>query len=123
MQLKSRQAQIAENLRCLRTVFGYTQSDVAQAIHICRSTYVQYETGRKLPSTETMLALSHFYNISIDILLETGSRSFDSVLLHAGSAREARSRFLSVSCRLTEAQQKALLRMAKDLASQERTSL
>ena len=37
------QMQVAKNMRYLRNVFGYTQTEVADGIHMCRSTYALYE--------------------------------------------------------------------------------
>ena len=120
MRPRSSQSRIAENLRYFRTIFGYTQSDAAQALHVCRCTYVQYEAGRKLPPTETLLALSRFYNISVDMLLKTDRCLLSGSLIRADRTDTEPSRLLPLFRRLTEAQQRALLRMAEALISQER---
>lgn len=119
MQRESCQTQIAENLRYLRTVFGYTQSDIAGAIHVCRCTYVQYESGRKLPPTETILALARFYSISVDVLLENGCRKFARGILQADRARIEFSQLLSIFLQLSDMQLQSLLQKARFLLSRE----
>lgn len=119
MQLISHQDRIAENLRCLRQVFGYTQSDIARAIHICRCTYAQYETGRTAPSVELLLQLACFYRISIDMLLEGDWRSFTGRLLCTDQARAVLPHPVSVFQHLSEAQQRMLTAAALLMLRQE----
>lgn len=65
------QKTIADNLKLLRNTFGYTQSEVAEALHLCRSTYTLYELGKKLPTTDMMVDLASFYNIRLDTLIDS----------------------------------------------------
>ena len=37
-----KQMRVAENIKYLRNVFGYTQTEIADALHICRSTYAHF---------------------------------------------------------------------------------
>lgn len=69
MDIKT-QLSIAENLKYLRNLFGYTQAELSDKIHICRSTYAAYETGSKIPGTETILNLSKLYKINVDTILD-----------------------------------------------------
>lgn len=65
----------------LRKQNNYTQEYVSSYIHISRGGYSQYETGKRVPSNESLLKLSELYNISIDQLInhQTISDS-DSIL-------------------------------------------
>ncbi|MBR3755710.1 MAG: helix-turn-helix transcriptional regulator [Firmicutes bacterium] len=65
------QKTIADNLKLLRNTFGYTQAEVADALHLCRSTYTLYELGRKLPSTDMLVDIAELYDIRLDALLDT----------------------------------------------------
>ena len=65
------QMKVGENLKLLRSAFGYTQAEVAEELHICRSTYTLYELGKKLPSTDMLVDLARFYNIRLDILFDS----------------------------------------------------
>ncbi len=64
------QKKVAENMKQLRNVFGYTQSEIADELHICRSTYTLYELGKKLPNTDILVDLAAFYDVRLDLLLD-----------------------------------------------------
>lgn len=66
---------VAENLKHLRGVFGYTQADVAEAIFISRSSYSKLECGDQALSMELLLRLSRFYKISIDFIVKSDPRN------------------------------------------------
>ncbi|HIX90798.1 MAG TPA: helix-turn-helix domain-containing protein [Candidatus Agathobaculum pullicola] len=46
-----------------------SQEAVAQALHIPRSTYCNYETGRRNIPNDVLCILADFYNVSLDYLL------------------------------------------------------
>ncbi|MBD0384687.1 helix-turn-helix domain-containing protein [Paenibacillus sedimenti] len=58
-----------ELLTSLRKSKNLSQYEMAELLNIPRSTYAQYEVGRRLPETETLKKLALFHNISIDELL------------------------------------------------------
>lgn len=53
----------------LRKKHNYTQEYVSSYIHISRGGYSQYETGKRVPSSESLLKLAELYNISINQLI------------------------------------------------------
>ena len=57
------------NLTYLRTNKGITQKEVAEALGINRTTYVKYENGTSEPDNKMLLALSDYYDASIDFIL------------------------------------------------------
>ena len=57
------------NLRALRKARGYTQIAVQMKTGIEQALLSKYETGDRIPPTETLIALADFYNVSIDYLL------------------------------------------------------
>ena len=61
-------------LRQHRECLGLTQEQVAQALHIDRSTYAYYELGRSNPSLEAIVRLANIFGVTTDALLcrETG---------------------------------------------------
>lgn len=67
---------VAQNMKQIRNVFGYTQAEIADELHIGRSTYTQYETGRKVPGTDTLVDLAKFYDIRLDVLLDPHTNTF-----------------------------------------------
>lgn len=58
-----------ELLKKLRQEKGVYQKDVAQYLGVDRTTYVKYETGNSQPNREMLIALSNYFNVSIDYLL------------------------------------------------------
>lgn len=48
---------------------GYTQADIAKILNIGRAAYTSYEIGKNTPTTDSILKLADFYNVSTDYLL------------------------------------------------------
>ncbi|MGO5094529.1 helix-turn-helix domain-containing protein [Agathobaculum sp. LCP25S3_E8] len=46
-----------------------SQETVAQALHIPRATYCNYEAGRRNIPNDVLCSLADFYNVSLDYLL------------------------------------------------------
>ena len=57
------------NLRALRKSKGYTQLAVQMKTGIEQALLSKYETGNRVPPTETLLLLAEFYDVSIDYIL------------------------------------------------------
>lgn len=57
------------NLKFYRQNSGLTQKQVADALHIERTTYTYYETGKTLPSIFTLMKLAKIYNVSVEQLM------------------------------------------------------
>ena len=56
-------------LRELRTGRGYTQISLQMRTGIEQALLSKFETGERVPPTETLLRLADFYNVSIDYIL------------------------------------------------------
>ena len=56
-------------LRYLRKSRGYTQVSLQMQTGIEQALLSKYETGERIPPTETLLLLATFYNVSIDYIL------------------------------------------------------
>jgi len=56
-------------LKQLRIEKGWLQKDVAVKINITTSAYGFYEQGKRMPDTETLIALAGIFDVSIDYLL------------------------------------------------------
>ena len=48
---------------------GMTQQQVANYLCMARGSYAKYETGANTPTTENIIKLADFYNLSTDYLL------------------------------------------------------
>lgn len=70
----------------LRKKHNYTQEYVSSYIHISRGGYSQYETGKRVPSSESLLKLAELYNISINQLINPHIISVSDNLLSDSSA-------------------------------------
>lgn len=70
----------------LRKKHNYTQEYVSSYIHVSRGGYSQYETGKRIPSSESLLKLAKLYNVSIDQLINQNVIAIpDSLLLDPAS--------------------------------------
>lgn len=83
---KNKKRTLGDNLKEARLRKGLLQSDVAKSLHLERSTYTSYETGRTSPSAETLFKLSAIYETPVIELL--GSDFSSSVPLHESSHSE-----------------------------------
>ena len=57
------------NLKLLRKKKGYTQLALQMHTGIEQALLSKYETGDRVPPTETLMCLADFYNVSIDYIL------------------------------------------------------
>jgi len=64
----------SENIKYLRIKKGVSQQFVADAVAIPRPRYAKYEDGKNFPPPETLLALSRYFAMSIDLLLSVDVR-------------------------------------------------
>lgn len=67
-----------ENLRVIREDRGYTQKQIAQVLGTTQQYYSDYENGKREIPIRIYIALSRFYDVSIDYL--AGQADMD----HAG---------------------------------------
>lgn len=57
------------NLRKLRKERGLTQLALQMKTGIEQALLSKYETGERIPPTDTLILLADFYNVSIDYIL------------------------------------------------------
>lgn len=60
-----------ENLKAARIAANKTQKDVADAIGVAKSTYSQYEAGKREPGIIGIKKIAKYLNISPDALIGT----------------------------------------------------
>ena len=56
-------------LKMLRNSRGYTQIALQMKTGIEQALLSKYESGERIPPTETLFRLAEFYNVSIDYIL------------------------------------------------------
>lgn len=59
-----------ERLKEARTRKNLTQQEVADVLHISRTTVSSWEVGRTIPSLDFIIDLSNLYDLSLDVLLK-----------------------------------------------------
>ena len=59
----------AEKLRKYREANAMSQRQVAEALHLERSTYTKYETGDSEPNLNTLMKIARIFNVSATVLL------------------------------------------------------
>lgn len=62
---------IAEKLRLLRTLEGVSQQQVADSVHVNRSTYSYYELGESKPPLDVLCALAEYFDVNLGYLIGT----------------------------------------------------
>lgn len=78
-----------ENLKKIRKEKGITQIRLSIAAEVSQETISAYESGKAMPSAETLIKIADFLNVSIDYLLDrtdipivnTSSNNDDNELL------------------------------------------
>lgn len=60
---------IGEKLKSCRKRMGMTQEQVAESLHVDRTTYTKYETGQSLPSIPMLRILTKLYEVDYNYLL------------------------------------------------------
>ena len=60
-----------EKLAALRKQKGITQDKLAEALYVSRTAISKWESGRGYPNIESLKAIAHFFDITVDELLST----------------------------------------------------
>lgn len=63
------QIELASNIKSLRLVHKYTQTQVADRLHMCRSTYALLELGKRNPHIGFIIDLANLYGVTPDVVL------------------------------------------------------
>ena len=67
--MRTQKKKLGDKLRGLRESYNLTQEQVADALNIDRSTYSNYELNKTHPNLDTLVKLSHIYNVPTELLL------------------------------------------------------
>lgn len=65
-------------LRSLREKHEFNQGQIANVLHVERSTYTNYELGKVEPKLTSLCKLSNLFKVSTDELLSGGLQKTDS---------------------------------------------
>lgn len=74
---------IGERIQYLREEKKMTQQELADKLHISKSSLASYEQNARKPSVETIVALAKYFNVTSDYILELTNKplSLDTLLL------------------------------------------
>jgi AbrB family looped-hinge helix DNA binding protein len=62
---------LRDNLLTLRSLYGYSQEEIAEKIGISRQAYAKWESGATIPDIEKCQRLAQVYGVTIDSLVKT----------------------------------------------------
>ncbi len=113
------QMRIAENIRYLRNVFGYTQAEVSDGLHISRSTYALFEAGKKIPGADIILDLAEFYHVQVSTVLQTSNDQIIADALYSTERNEVLLSLVDTYHHLSPYSQGRLLERALAMLEQE----
>lgn len=60
---------VGKRIRELRQAFGMTQAQLAERVHVSRSSVQSWENGMTYPSIDNSVALARLFHVSTDYLL------------------------------------------------------
>jgi len=66
---------LSENLRYLRAQKKCSQQHVANDLVISRGRYAKYEDGKSEPPLDILKLISHYFRVSIDLLISVDLRN------------------------------------------------
>ena len=82
---------IENKLQYLRELRDWKQQDVADALGVSRSTYANYESGRRAPDLSILMNLADIYGISLDELTGHKVKQANSLQLTSQALRLLKS--------------------------------
>lgn len=80
----------SEELYALRKQKGLSQEQLAEALDVSRQAISKWENGTAMPETETLIALSRYFGVSIDTLVGNTPKENESTAPLASTPRTTR---------------------------------
>jgi len=117
----STQKSIGRNLRTLRTCNNLSQTDMAGAAGLTRSTYVQYELGNRTPDAEALYDVAMHFGLDMKIFFEEDSEKFMGELSFAKGCRDGKDELLANYGKLTPFYKGMLLEKSNQLVEWDRS--
>ena len=62
--------ELGNTIKTLRGNMGLSQEELADAVYVTRQTISNWETGKSYPDVKSLLLLSGFFGVSLDILVK-----------------------------------------------------
>ena len=102
-------------LRELRKERGLTQKQVAEELFVCTNTYIKWEEGLRNPPIEQLIALSAFFEVSVDYII--GNSDDCGILAVNAQFTDEQKHLAKVYERLNPSAKKSLLGYLDSLKS------
>ena len=113
----------ADILKKLRKSRKLNQKQFVKEVYISPSAVSQYETGRVMPSRETLDRIAKYFGVSTDFLLGTSPiTEFEEMLIQEYASDVSVSELLKILMALDSKSRDTLLHIATALYSQSRHS-
>ena len=74
--------ELSEKLYTLRKKSGLSQEQLAEQLNVSRQAISKWETGQSVPESDKLLAISSYFNVSLDYLLKETDDQTDSSADH-----------------------------------------
>lgn len=65
---------LSDNIKYLRSQKGFSQQKIADELIITRARYSKYEEGAAEPPLEILMRISHYFHVSIDLMISVDLR-------------------------------------------------
>lgn len=69
---------LSEKLYTLRRKSGLSQEQLAEQLNVSRQAISKWESGRSLPESDKLLAISQYFHVSLDFLMREDGEQSDS---------------------------------------------
>ncbi len=69
---------LSEKLYSLRKKSGLSQEGLAEQLNVSRQAISKWESGVSVPESEKLIAISEYFNVSVDYLIKEEIESFDA---------------------------------------------
>ena len=86
---------ISEKLKELRKERGLTQKNLALLLDISPTGYAGYEQGYRAPDIETLIKLSHIFEVSVDYIIGT-TDDFGNITVNANTLRREEENIIRI---------------------------
>ncbi len=79
---------VCGRLKTLRVTLGLTQDKAGKALGMTRQGYASIESGRGLPSLESLIRISIYYNASVDWIIGLSESEPECIKQHKNELKE-----------------------------------
>ena len=102
--------QFYKNLKRARVRMGKSQIEVAKAVGISNAALSNYETGYREPDLDTLCALSRYYGLTLDELLDVNGEQHEPIYDLSPVLKNKYIAYKGEVFELKDSQKRALLR-------------